>query len=274
MFNPPGPADSANLTFSSFTYVFLGRSAREILSAAAQLAPPHLDSSLSSELLGEPTMSDTDGDGTSDTLDTVFRVTSPAGNIRLLFALRQQVTALPAAVSTVRLDYTVQNEASAKVRFSLLRTWDADLPWSAAGGSDYYSNDEVGTTANSAGPGRRFVFIREPDDPAAACALSGPQGCFYFGGKHGLEPENGPPAYDFGTDIDWWRAYGVPHTWRNHIAGVGYDTDGASGPTPPGSTDPQDAFGGLEAAVSLKAGESRSVTFVHTYGQSTPAMSP
>lgn len=273
LFNPPGPAEIANPTWTAVSYVFVGRMAREIFNAPAQLEPPHLDPTLASEVLGEPSLSDADGDGVPDTLDSVFRVASPLGDIQLLFALRQQVVALPSGVSFVRLDYTVQNVAASKIRLSLLRTWDADLPWSAAGGSAYYSNDEVGTTTNGPDPGR-FVFIRELDDPAAAFTLSGPQGAFYFGGKRGVEPGNGPPAYDYGTDIDWWLAYGVPHTWRNHIAGVGYDTDGVSGSSPPGSVDPQDAFVGLEASVSLKAGESKTVTLTHTYGQSTPALSP
>jgi hypothetical protein len=224
-------------------------------------------------VLSGPTPSDTTSDGIDDTLDSTFRVRSPDGATSILFSMRQQVRALPSGVSCVLINLQGLNEAPKKIRFSLLRTWDSDLQWSSSGGSAYYTNDEVGTTANSS-DAARFVFVREPDDPAAAMTLSGPRGSFYFGGKHGIQPEDGPPAYDFGTDIDWWLAYGVPHTWRNHIAGVGYDTDGASGSSPPGSTDPEDAFCGLEAALSLKPGESKTVTFVHTYGQSTPAVLP
>lgn len=271
LFNPPGPAELGNPTFSTFFYMFVDRTQREILNNEAQTGPPHLDASLSSEVLVGPTPSDTNGDGIDDTLDSIFRVRSPDGGTQLLIALRQEVQALPSGVSFVQIDVHVTNEGARKIRFSLLRTWDSDLPWSATGGSAYYTNDEVGTTTNGADLGR-FVFVREPDDPAAAVTLSGPRGSFYYGGKHGVQPEGGPPTYDFGTDIDWWLAYGVPHTWRNHVAGIGYDADGASGSSPPGSIDPEDAFCGLEKTLSLKSGASSSVTFVHTYGQSLPAV--
>jgi len=273
LYNPVGPAEPGNATFTTFFYLFVGDSRREILHAEAQLGPPHLDPSLSSELLSTPVASDTNGDGVPDTLDSSFVVAAPGGETRLVFLLRQRVRAQPGGVSYVQLDATVRNDGPAKTRFALLRTWDADLPWSSAGGSEYYTNDEVGTTANGPEPGR-FVFLREPDDVSLAVTLSGPQGSFYFGGKHGVEPAEGPPRYDFGTDIDWWLAHGTPHTWRNHIAGVGYDTDGASGPMPPGSTDPADAFAGLESAVSLKPGTSATLRFVHTYGQCVPAAIP
>ena len=82
--------------------------------------------------------------------------------------------------------------------------------------------------------------------------------------------------YGFGTDTQVWDAFGVPAGWVNHIAGVGYDTDGESGASPSGSTDPRDGFMGLSIDVSLGAGlgpaASTTVIVHHTYGSTTPVI--
>ncbi|MHC4992858.1 MAG: hypothetical protein ACYTGC_17945, partial [Planctomycetota bacterium] len=91
-----------------------------------------------------------------------------------------------------------------------------------------------------------------------------------YGGKHGITPENGPPAYDYGTDTEVWDAGGIPATWQSHIAAVGYFTDGVSGSFPPGATPPEDGFVGLDVSVDLGTAGGTTITVYHTYGANTP----
>ena len=140
-----------------------------------------------------------------------------------------------------------------------------------------FSNDNVGTGTNGS-PDERYVYISEPGDTATAITLSSPQGNAYTGGKHGVDPDGagGDPAYNFGTDVQIWDNFGIPSGWQNHIAGPGYDTDGDSGASPAGSTDPRDGFIHLDIPVSLAAGpgpgSSTTVVIRHTYGNNAPAV--
>ena len=115
------------------------------------------------------------------------------------------------------------------------------------------------------------MFEQEAADPAAtSITLSSSAADAYFGAKHGVQPAGGPPPYDFGTDTEVFDAFGVPASWVNNIAGVGYDMDGVSGIAPPGSTVPEDGFIGLGFTLSLAPGASTTVTILHTYGQESP----
>ena len=145
-----------------------------------------------------------------------------------------------------------------------------------------FENDEVGTSTNGAGLGP-YVFEQEASDPGiTAVTLSSLQGNNYYGGKHGIDPDGGGVPYNFGTDLQIWNAFGVPDgsggddgsDWRNHIAGVGYDINGVSGPFPPGSTPPEDGFIGLDFLSELGPGESTTFTVFHTYGQNFPVPAP
>ena len=122
--------------------------------------------------------------------------------------------------------------------------------------------------------------MQEPADPTAGVTLGslpGPsavpsrlRGRFYYDGKHGVTPANGPPAYDFGTDGEVWDAFGIPLNWQNHIAGVDCDADGVNGASPPGSTSPQDGFMGLDSAFTLGPGDSAPVYVLCSSGRNTP----
>ena len=105
--------------------------------------------------------------------------------------------------------------------------------------------------------------------------LSSPQATAYFGGKNGVQPAGGPPPYNFGTDTEVFDAFGVPATWLNNIAGVGYDTDGVSGTNPAGSTPPEDGFIGISmGSITLGPGESTTLNVRFTYGQDFPTQPP
>ncbi|MCH7719605.1 MAG: hypothetical protein IH988_01260 [Planctomycetes bacterium] len=268
-FNPVDH-DLAQAAFTSGFFLFVPSIRRELLSDNADWQDQlgfSSDSSLDREVTAENVASDTNDDGVDDTLTSSFRVFR-VPTLDLAFVLTQNVSSAGAGVAAIQQDYTITNNAAGTTSFTLVRTYDGDLLWDPA---QDFANDEVGTGTN-AGGGDRHVFQQEPDAPGVtAVTLSSPTGGAYYGGKHGVEPEGGPPAYNFGTDVQVWDAYGIPESWRNHIAGVGYDTDGLSGSTPPGATDPTDAFMGLDFEITLEPGESATVSVSHTYGQNTPA---
>ena len=266
LFNPATPdLDLLEASFTSGFFLFvpaLGQ--RELLSDngdwQAVFAP---DSSLERLVLSANVASDTNSDGVNDTLTSSFGV--QGGGTALLFDLTQSVAALGGSVATMTQEYTVTNMGSSMVSFDLVRAYDGDMVWSGD-----FSNDEVGTSqlADGVGP---FVFEQEVVPPGVtAVTVSGSGAGDYYGGKNGVQPEGGPPPYGFGTDVQVWDAFGVPTSWRNHIAGVGYDTDGLSGPAPPGSIDPEDGFIGLDFSLTLAPDASTTITVVHTYGSSGP----
>lgn len=267
-FNPAGALSLQPVGFTAGFFLFVpDRLERELLSDIEEwqlgvgLPPFDTDISLERSVTSPSVASDTNGDGVSDTLESSFRVDGVS--TALAFDLVQSVSSV-GGVAFLRQEYTVTNEDSAAVDLSLVRTFDGDLLWSGD-----FANDEVGTTMHSQTLGP-FVFQQEASDPGVTAVTLSGDGGDYYGGKQGLEPPLGPPPFGFGTDVQVWDAYGVPDSWRSYIAGVGYDTDGTSGVAPPGSTDPEDGFIGLDFPLSLGAGETTTVTVFHTWGQDTP----
>jgi hypothetical protein len=226
------------------------------------------DTSLSRSVISANVPSDSNGDGIVDTLNSAFRVFAPAGGTDLGFQLRQQVSGVSASVSFMQQNYTVTNNGAAPISFKMVRMFDGDLLWDAN-----FESDSVGTNGNGdpAGPS---VFEQEPNQPGQSVTLSMQGANAYFGGKHGVVPAGGAPAFDFGTDTEVWDVFGTPTSWINHIAGVGYNTNGQSGPAPPGSTVPRDAFMGMEMQFNLAPGANASFVVFHTYGQTTPIPEP
>jgi hypothetical protein len=212
----------------------------------------------------ENVTSDTNSDGVDDTAMSAFTVFG--GDTSLRFDLVQSVSSAGAGVALVRQEYTITNGTLEAIDFALVRSFDGDLSWQFD-----FSDDEVGTMMHGGGLGT-YVYEQESGSPSiTAVTLSGTPGPDYYGGKNGVEPPNGPPAYGFGTDVQLWDAFGVPDSWRTYIAGVGYGVNGNSGEFPPGAIDPADGFIGMDFPVSLGPGEQTTVTALHTYGQNSPS---
>jgi hypothetical protein len=221
------------------------------------------DGSIFREVIAPSTASDTNSDGVNDTVTSEFLL---SGGVDLECTLTQRVEPAGGSVALFTQEYTIRNNSGFPLSIDLVRVFDGNLVW-----SDAFENDEVGTAVNGS-TFEPFVFMREEDDPATTITLSSPQATRYFGGKHGVDPDGGggSAAYGLGTDTEIWDALGVPTGWRDHVAGVGYDTNGVSGASPPGSTDPEDAFVGLEIPVSLSGGGTTTITIRHTYGDDEP----
>ena len=234
-------------------------------------APPFsADTSLNRAVTAPNVASDSNGDGINDTLQSSFRVFAPptSPGTDLGFALRQRVASGPTGVAFIQQTYTVTNNGTAPITIQMVRSFDGDLIW-----DNNFETDSVGTnTAGSAGG--PSVFEKEPTSTSQAVTLSIPGGGSYYGGKHGVVPPNGPPNFDFGTDTEVWDNNGTPVSWRNLIAGVGYNTNGESGPSPIGSTVQRDGFMGLDISMTLPVGGSSTFNVFHTYGSTLPIPEP
>ncbi|MEM9384454.1 MAG: hypothetical protein AAGA68_05290 [Pseudomonadota bacterium] len=265
-FNPVG-FDLQPVAFTSgFFYFERDAGKRELLSTIQSwqdvFGP---DDSLTSVITSANVSSDSNGDGVDDTAVSQFEVRG--GGTLLRFDLTQTVSASEGNRALVRQDYTITNLTDDAVSFEMVRTFDGDLIWLAGD----FGDDEVGTMGIGGNLGT-YVYQQEVDAPGdTAVTLSGTSGDVYYGGKNGIEPPDGPPAFGFGTDVQVWDAFGVPDSWRTYIAGVGYETNGNSGAFPPGFTDPADGFVGTEYTVSLAGGASDTITVIHTYGGNEPA---
>ena len=267
-FNPAGALVGAAAAFTSGFFFFNGGQ-RQLLSSSGDWQGV-VGGSLLVEVTVQNLASDTDADGIDDTVTSSFQLIG--GSTDLTFDLTQHVEKVDTTIALLTQEYVITNNTAVPIDFTLVRAFDGDLVWSGD-----FTNDTVGTSTNGA-TGERHVFQGEPGLPDASIALSSPQGGPYYGGKNGVDPDGpgGSVPYGFGTSTEVWDAFGVPAGWVNHIAGVGYDTDGESGSAPSGSTDPRDGFMGLAIDVSLAAGlgpgATTTVIVHHTYGSTTPVL--
>lgn len=279
-FNPAGtlpngqPIPLRNVCFTSGFFLFVGTTDRELLSnsadwqavSAAGVPAFNTDATLDRQVTAANVASDVTGDGVNDTLSSAFRVFNAAGTIDLAATLVQRVRSAAPGVAVMHQTYTFTNNAANPLSASLVRALDGDLIYTAVN----YANDQVGTTCNAAGIGQ-FVFMREPDvDSTALTLYGGADGRYYYGGKQNHTPINGPPAMGYGTDVQVWVAYGVPPTWQNYIATVGYNVDGINGNV----AGTADSFIGLDFELSLAPGASKTIRVSTTYGRPTPASIP
>ncbi len=256
IFNPAGAAPPLEATFTSALFLFVPtRSQRIVLTENPDHRALADDFSLTIAVTSPSVASDTNGDSVNDTLVSSFSATGT--DTALGFDLTQAVFSGLPGVAAIRQEYTVTNNAALPIDLVLARIYDGDLLWDGD-----FINDQVGTDWNAVG-GDRFVFMQEAADPeATSITLSDPTASAYFGGKNTVLPAGGPPPYGFGTSSDVFDAFGIPTTWINHVANVGYDTDGVSGTTPG-----EDGFIGLGGSGTLGPGESTTITTHHTYGQ-------
>ena len=270
-FNPLGNLPLRQAAFTCGLFLFVGDTQRELLSDIADwqgIIP--FDASLDRAVTSPAVGSDTNDDGIFDTMVSSFDVFG--GATSLSFELTQKVFIAGEGIAVVQQDYVITNNSGA-IDFVLVTTFDGDLFWIGD-----FEDDSVGTLTNGMPGLDRFVYEMEAGNTATAITVSSPQGETYYGAKLGIDPDGGGIPYGFGTDFQIWEAYGVPDgsggadgsDWRNHVAAVGYDTDGASGASPPGCGTRCDASMGLEIPVSLEKGATTTVTIFHTYGSNIP----
>jgi hypothetical protein len=218
------------------------------------------DASMMNFPLGNVPM-DTDGDAVPDTLFSAFDVVDAGGLMILHVDVTQEVDSVAGNfIALLTQEYTITNIGPNPVAFSLVRIGDFDLTWDPAAD---FGNDSVG---NDRAVAQTAVFQQEAGDPTTRITMVSPEAVNYTGAIKGITPPGGPPAYDFGTDCEEWDDPGLPTSWEDHVAAVGYLTDGESGPAPPGCVAPCDGHIDLEIPVFLDVGAMATVTVRHLYG--------
>lgn len=257
-YDPVGILGQNYPTFATNTYLFVGTSYRVALNQEPGWSgSPSWASNLTATVTSGPVALDyAYGDGTNDTMTASFTVTSGDSVVNLSI----ETLAAVRRPSFVIVRYRITNNASSPIDFKLYRVWDLDVFW-----DNNYENDEV---CGGVYGGQGYASQGEVGDPNLRFSLSSLNAISgYVAAKRTYrDPSWDPscPTMGFGTDIQEWDAYGIPACWVNYVAYFG---------TGPGCSG--DAFGdghiGVEVPVSLAAGGSTTVTFIHTYGANQPA---
>jgi hypothetical protein len=255
-YDPPGALGVDYPTFSVGTYLFVGTSYRVALNQEP-VWNQFWVGNLTANVVSGPTALDyAYNDGIDDTAVASFTVTSADSSVNLSIDMLTAVRR-PAYV-VVR--YRITNNASSAISFKLYRAWDLDIYWDGN-----YENDEV---CGGVYGGQGYPSQGEFGDPALRFALSSLNPINgYVAAKRNFRDLSWPddcPTMGYGTDFQEWNAYGIPACWVNYVAPFGV------GPGCSGDND-GDAHIGVEVPVSLAAGGSATVTFIHTYGSGQPA---
>jgi uncharacterized delta-60 repeat protein len=257
LYDPPGALTAKPVTINAGLFLLVGTTHRELLSSSLQWNSQGPDDASLTKSITTPNIAcDSDGDSCNDTLRSMFNVTG--AGVSLDFSLYQSVrrAASPGVAYLVQA-YRITNTGGSSLTFKLHKSWDVDLYWSGD-----WNNDEVGAGTDS---GRRYVRTGEVGTPAATFPLSSLTApTFYYGGKSGHIPTGGNPVFGTGTGRIW-TTYGMPVSWRNYIAFLGYNVNGVSG------LQTGEAQVGLEWNITLAAGASTTLVIQRTYGQTTPA---
>ena len=260
MFKPVGLTLELT-TFTSGLMLFIDGTERELLSDMQEWHDVLVGGTLNRTITAANVASDTTGNGVNDTVTSSFEVDGTG--VALAFDVTQSVSTAGAGAAVLHQEYTITNEDSMAITFVLVRAYDGDLLWSGS-----FEDDVVGTTMHGAGLGT-YVYMTEDGNPGTAVTVSGAEGRNYYGCKNLVEPPGGPPACGFGTDLQVWDNFGIPTSWENFIANVGYNTNGESGATPLG-----DGGAGVDWEITLGPGESTTLTMEHTYGRTAPGAGP
>ncbi len=268
-FNPVGGLAAGSPMFGAWFSVYrqaFGEA--EALSTNSAINEDNLcpnDNSMTRAISSLSVSTDTNGDNVADTKVSTWDLTSMSG-MDTSWQLTQHVfNDTPKGgplVAIVEFEFLITNNGP-PVDFILHRHLDIDSLFVTGN----FADDNVGTGTNAAKSGS-FVYQGELGFPEVHITLSSPQGDVYYGGKQGVIPDPGDPncvAYDFGSDTEICENLGTPDCWKNHIAGVGYDTDGDSGPDVGA-----DGFIGMEIPISLAAEGVTTVSVMMTYGAKTP----
>jgi hypothetical protein len=248
-------------TFATGTYLFSGTTYREALVEEPVWYQFWNDASLDRAVTSALTAFDyAYGDSVADTAKSGFTVFSGDGVVNLQISLTTAVrrTSDPNVSYVVQI-YRITNNASSALNFKLYRTWDMDLVWD----SDF-ENDEV---CGGIFGGQGYASQGEVGVPAITFSLSSlnPISCYVASKRTHQPPGTGCPTMGYGTDFQEWNAYGVPSCWCNYVAyfGPGPGCSGANF---------GDGHIGVEVPVSLAAGATKEVIFIHTYGKNQPAL--
>ena len=191
---------------------------------------------------------------------TITEPTAPPGQrVGLGFTLRQTLTAETAPATLLRQTYVITNTGDLDLQLDFSVQWDADLQW--IGANPYpYDDDIVG-----ASPGLCSVYQHEPGNTAMATDLSDGGSTVpishYFGAKATVTPPNGAPDFSTTAGHAVFDARGIPASWSDLIANVGYSTPGESGSSPG-----LDAMIGNEYRFALAVGQSVTIKVDRRWG--------
>ncbi|MCH8825224.1 MAG: hypothetical protein IH984_17145, partial [Planctomycetes bacterium] len=272
-YNPVGHP-LGNPTWANTTMLFTGATDRVALSLHEGTLFYYSGSTMTAIFTGPSVLSDQNSDGVDDQMVSNFSV---SGALELDVVLTQNVVSSLTAGGTPYANWTVSYEITntgSAATFNILRWTDADILY----GSNDFADDTVGTGTNGGSKCDRFLYQGEVGDPGATLASSTNQSnALYVGSKrfYDLDCAGPAPPFNFGIDPDpVWSNNGLPVEYENYVAGVGYDIDGESGAAPDdgcGNLAGADASMGIQASISLGAGETTTVIFVLTYGATTPS---
>ncbi|MCX7992675.1 MAG: hypothetical protein N2651_03285 [Fimbriimonadales bacterium] len=268
-YDPVGTLAADYPTFATGTYLFVGTSYRTALNQEPGWGgSSSWAGNLTRTVVSGPTASNyAYNDGVNDTATSRFSVTSGDGVVNLSFDTLVAVR----RTSHVIVRYRITNNAASAISFKLYRVWDLDL-FEPGEGASFYEDDEV---CGGVYGGQGYAVQRELGNSALQFSLSSLNPINgYAAAKRTHNPNPSDPncpAMGYGTDIQEWNAYGIPACWLNYVAYFG------AGPGCSGSsfTQGQPGFGdahiGVEVPVSIAAGGSAEVIFIHTYGSGRPA---
>jgi hypothetical protein len=276
-YDPAGDDARANCSFAASTFVYNPATQDRL----ALGEPGHdLDTTYNNHAEGGATLSyamlwplaqfDSDGNGYNDAGISTFHVFGGTANCNLVFDLVQTVSQpVEGSIATWDARYTITNIGAEPASFLIERHDDLDL-WFDASAEDCAGTASVG--------GIRNVYMREadsiPNHENLVVALSSPTpGYVYCAARSGFDPDGeGPdPNMVYGTDFQIWDNYGLPASWQNYTAGIGYNVDGIlPEQEPAGGAAPYDGFMVLQWEVTLAAGEATEIDVVTTYGSETP----
>jgi hypothetical protein len=260
-YDPPGALGVDYPTFSVGTYLFVGTSYRVALNQEPVWNQFWVGNLTANVVSGPTALNYAYNDGVNDTATASFTVASADSSVNLSIDMLAAVRR-PAYV-VVR--YRITNNASSAINFKLYRSWDLDLFWRTEQIDDYQNDEVCGGVYGGQGypyQGEFGLGVR-----FALSSLNPTSG--YVAAKNTYRDPNWPPDPDcptmgYGTDFQEWDAYGIPSCWVNYVAYYG-PGPGCSG------LNFGDAHIGVEVPVSLAAGGSATVTFIHTYGSGQPA---
>jgi hypothetical protein len=192
---------------------------------------------------------------------SAFELAHAGSGLDLDVSLLQRLVPSPATVtSDFHQIYTIVNNGSVTVDIVFHVGWETDLYFN----DNSFTDDVVGISSDFCS-----LYTHDPGSSQRGVAL-GDGGStvplsYYYGGKAGIRPGGVDPAMatlavNQVSKQHVWNAGGVPTTWRNFIAGVGYDTAGED------PTLIADATIGREWRFTIAAGATEKVHVLRRYG--------
>ena len=199
--------------------------------------------------------------GTSTEVTSAFAIEHVPSGLRLDVALVQTIMPGPSTGSEDLVQvYTITNNGTVALDLNFSFNWEADL---------YYSDNSPSNELVGIGPGFCSLYMHDPGSSVFGIALgdggSTVSRSAYYGGKEGTVPDSSGPtmatlAEPQIANQHVWNASGIPATWRNYIAGAGYNAVGDSG-----SLD-ADATLGVDYRFTIAVGATEKIHLIRRYG--------